>query len=182
MSTSTLRDHVRAVVRWPFSSRLSAPVWFVLRIYLGSIWLQFGLVKIRTGWLTTNPMEQILTMIANGQTPTPLPAYRHVAEILLALDLDRVMAIAIPVMELVFASAFFTGVLLVPAAIGACLLNLNLILSGIATWGFDGRIIALQILLLLGWRVAGYLGISESLSNLLRIYRSLLTQRPQHTA
>jgi len=177
VTTAALRDHIQAAVRWPFSSRLAAPVWFVLRIYLGSIWLQFGLVKIRTGWLSANPMHDILTLIARGQTPTPLPGYRHVAELLLLIDADRVMAIAIPIAELAFASAFFTGVLLVPAAIGACLLNLNLILSGIATWSFDGRIIALQILLLAGWRVAGYLGIGDSLSNLLRSYRSLLVHR-----
>lgn len=179
MKRADLRDHVRAAVRWPFSSRLAAPLWFALRIYLGSIWLQFGLAKVRGGWLTANPMHDLLVVIANGQTPTPIPAYRNVAQLLPALEMDRVMAIAIPLLELVFASAFFTGVLLVPAAIGACLLNLNLILSGIASWSFDGRIIALQILLLLAWRVAGYLGIGESLSALLRSYRSLLpTRRP----
>ncbi len=63
---------------------------------------------------------------------------------------------AIPLTELLVAAAFFSGLLLVPAAIGAVLLNLNLILSGIATWQFDGRIILLQLLLLVAWRVAGF--------------------------
>ena len=174
MTTHAIRAYLRAVARWPFSSRLAAPVWFGLRLYLGSVWLQFGLDKLRTGWLTTNPMGQILELIARGQTPTPVPQYRALAELLLALRLDAVMSAAIPLLELAFASAFFAGVLLVPAAIGATLLNLNLILSGIASWSFDGRIIALQLLLLLAWRVAGYLGIGESLRTLLRSYVELL--------
>ena len=51
------------------------------------------------------------------------------------------------------------GVLLVPAAIVATLLNVNLLLSGVASIRFDGRIIALQLLLLMAWRVAGHLGL-----------------------
>ena len=174
MRITGIKHHARSAARWPFSSRLAAPFWLALRIYLGTVWLQFGLSKLRGGWLTSNQMGGILEMIANGQTPTPLPQYRSVAELILALELDRAVSVAIPVMEILFAAAFFAGVLLVPAAVGATLLNLNLILSGIATWSFDGRIIALQILLLLAWRVAGFLGIGESLGTLLRSYRDLL--------
>lgn len=174
MSIINLPRRVAAMVRWPFTSPLAAPLWLGLRIYLGSIWLQFGLTKIRTGWLTENPMQEILSLVARGLTPTPLPVYRRVAELLLAIDMDRVMSVVIPLLELGFAVAFFAGVLLVPAAAAACLLNVNLVLSGIATWDFDGRVIALQLLLLLAWRVAGYLGIGASLRELFRSYRALL--------
>ena len=182
MTAIALRARLRAIVRWPFASPLAAPLWLALRIYLGSIWLQFGLTKIRAGWLTTNPMEEILGLVARGLTPTPLPFYRRVAELLLALDADRVLSIGIPLAEIAFAAFFFAGVLLVPAAIGACLLNLNLLLSGIAAWDFDGRVIGLQLLLLLAWRVAGFLGMGESLARLLRSYRALLTGRARHPA
>jgi thiosulfate dehydrogenase (quinone) large subunit len=177
MTPSTFANRIRAIVRWPFASPLAAPLWLALRIYLGTIWLQFGLTKVRTGWLTANPMEEILSLVARGLTPTPVPSYRRVAGLLMALDVDRVLSVAIPVLEIAFAAAFFAGVLLVPAAIGACLLNLNLVLSGIATWHFDGRVIALQLLLLLAWRVAGFLGMGESVAKLLRSYRNLFTRR-----
>ena len=179
MTTIAFRAGIRAIVRWPFASPLAAPLWLALRIYLGSIWLQFGLTKVRAGWLTTNPMEEILSLVARGLTPTPVPAYERVAELLLALELDRVLSVAIPLLELGFAAAFFAGVLLVPAAIAATLLNLNLLLSGIATWDFDGRVIGLQLLLLLAWRVAGYLGMGESLGKLLRSYRALVARERQ---
>ena len=45
------------------------------------------------------------------------------------------------------------------ARVAATLLNVNLVLSGVASLRFDGRIIAMQLLLLLAWRVAGYLGL-----------------------
>jgi uncharacterized membrane protein YphA (DoxX/SURF4 family) len=166
-------DSISAIARWPFVSRLSAPFWLALRVYLGSIWLQFGLAKIRGGWLTTNALHDLLGAVARGETPSPLPAYRQVAELLLATGADRALSVLIPLAEVAVACAFFAGVLLIPAAAGACLLNLNLILSGIASWRFDGRIIALQLLLLLAWRVAGYLGVGDALRELLRGYRAL---------
>ena len=45
--------------------------------------------------------------------------------------------------------------------------------------GPDGRVIALQLLLLLAWRVAGYLGMGEPVGRLMRRYRALLPRRRQ---
>jgi uncharacterized membrane protein YphA (DoxX/SURF4 family) len=149
------------ILGWPFSSRLASPLWLGIRIYLGSIWLQFGLAKVTGGWLTGNPMHSMLDAVARGMTPAPFPAYRHVARALLDTGADRWISVGLPLAELAVALAFFCGVLLVPAAVGASLLNLNLILSGLASWHFDGRIIALQLLLVAAWRVADYVGMKR---------------------
>ncbi len=158
---NALRSRIAHAARWPFASRFASPLWLGVRIYLGSVWLQFGLAKLRGGWLTGNPLHALLDTVARGQTPAPFPAYRHVARTLIDTGADRILSAAIPLTELLVAAAFFTGLLLVPAAAGAVLLNLNLILSGIATWQFDGRIILLQLLLLVAWRVAGFLGLGQ---------------------
>ncbi|HYW11637.1 MAG TPA: hypothetical protein VE871_06750 [Longimicrobium sp.] len=144
---------------WPFRSTLTSPVWLVLRLYLASVWLQFGVGKIRGGWMEGDGLHGLLSAVAAGATPAPFPFYARVAELLVATGMDRVLSVVIPLVEVGVGLAFLTGVLLVPAAIGATLLNVNLVLSGVATLRFDGRIIALQILLLLAWRVAGYLGL-----------------------
>jgi uncharacterized membrane protein YphA (DoxX/SURF4 family) len=159
---------ILGILGWPFSSRLASPLWLGIRIYLGSIWLQFGLAKVEGGWLTGNPMHSMLDAIARGMTPAPFPAYRHVAQALLDVGADRWMSVGLPLAELAVALAFFSGILLVPAAVGASLLNLNLILSGMASWQFDGRIIALQLLLLAAWRVADYVGLARVVSHLRR--------------
>jgi uncharacterized membrane protein YphA (DoxX/SURF4 family) len=157
----TIRDRFARAARWPFASRFASPLWLGLRIYLGMIWLQFGHAKVQGGWLAGDALRPLLAAVAQGQTPAPFGFYRHVAGALVASGADRVLSVAIPLAELAVAAAFFSGLLLAPAALGAVLLNLNLILSGIATWAFDGRIILLQLLLLGAWRVAGYLGLGH---------------------
>lgn len=147
------------LLSWPFRSPLASPVWLALRVYLASVWLQFGIGKIRGGWLDGDALQGLLSAVAAGHTPAPFPAYARVAELLVATGMDSALSVLIPLAEVAVAAAFISGVLLVPAAIAATLLNLNLILSGIASIHFDGRIIAMQLMLLLAWRVAGYLGL-----------------------
>jgi uncharacterized membrane protein YphA (DoxX/SURF4 family) len=147
------------LISWPFRSTVTSPMWLVLRMYLASIWMHFGVAKLRGGWLRGDALESLLGAVADGHTPAPFPFYPRVAEILVATGMDAVLCVLIPLAEVAVATAFLTGVMLVPAAICAILLNLNLIFAGIATVNFDGRIIGLQLLLLAAWRVAGYLGL-----------------------
>lgn len=149
------------LVSWPFRSRVTSPVWLVLRVYLASIWMHFGLAKIRGGWLRGDALDALLQAVAEGHTPAPFPFYSDVARVLVETGMAGVLSVLIPIAEVAVATAFLTGVALIPAAICAILLNTNLILAGIASINFDGRIIALQVLLLLAWRVAGYLGLGK---------------------
>ena len=174
MNIDSYATPLRQVLRWPFASPLASPAWLALRLYLGATWLRFGWSKVEAGWLISNPMRPLLEAIGSGGTAAPLPLYRSVAEQMLAVGLDRLLSVAIPLAELAFATAFFAGVLLVPAAIAACLMNLNLILSGIATWSFDGRVILMQLLIILGWRVAGELGLGDSIHRLWPQYREAI--------
>lgn len=157
MRTRTSRP--LGLMTWPFRSTVTSPVWLMVRIYLASVWMQFGIGKIRGGWLRGDALESLLEAVAEGHTPAPFPFYGRVAEILVATGMDAVLCMLIPLAEVAVATAFLTGLMLVPAAICAILINTNLILAGIASVSFDGRIIALQLLLLAAWRVAGYLGL-----------------------
>jgi uncharacterized membrane protein YphA (DoxX/SURF4 family) len=152
---TALREIHHALAVHPAAS----PAWLLLRVYLGSIWLRFGMAKIQGGWLAGDQLEGLLRAVADGATPVWVPAVRTVAGALLGLGLDRPLCVAIPLLELAVALALFAGVALVPATLGASLFNLNLILMGLAGWRFDGRMIVLQLLLLAGWRSASYLGI-----------------------
>ena len=159
--TARLRTLAR-LARWPFRSRYSSPLWVAVRLYLGFVWLQFGVGKIQTGWLTRNPLGSLLDAVAAGHTPAPFPFYRPVARLLVETGMDSVLTVAIPLTEVTVGLAFVAGVLLVPAAVTAILLNVNLVLAGIASIHFDGRIIALQLLLLVAWRVAGFVGLGTA--------------------
>lgn len=155
---------------WSFRSRLSSPFWLAVRLYLGWVWLGFGIGKIRSGWLTLNPMASLLEAVAAGHTRAPLGVFRPIAGLLLDLGADAVLSVAIPLAEVTLGTAFAAGVLLVPAGVAAILLNLNLILAGIASVRFDGRIILLQLLVLAALPVSGYLGVATA-------FRALLRQR-----
>jgi hypothetical protein len=70
-----------------------------------------------------------------------------VAERLTSVSLGRrplAKAHAMLFLEMTAALSFVTGMLVVPAVIGAALLNVNFILSDIGAVAFDGRFIALQ--------------------------------------
>ena len=153
---------LRGIHRALFASRFSAPLWLALRIYLGLVWLRFGAAKIEAGWLTSNQLGGLLRVIADGGSGSPAPV-RMLAGLLLELGLDPALSTLIPVFEVAVGISFLAGVLLVPAAAAASLLNLNLILFGIASWHFDGRIILLQLLLVAGWRAAGVIGVGSLL-------------------
>lgn len=149
------------LIAWPFRSPLTSPVWLMLRIYLASIWMQFGISKIRGGWLRDDGLSALMEAVAEGHTPAPFPFYEGIAGFLVETGLAGLLSLLIPLAEVAIATAFLSGVMLVPAAVCAILINLNLILAGIASINFDGRIIAMQVLLLVAWRVAGYLGLGK---------------------
>jgi thiosulfate dehydrogenase (quinone) large subunit len=155
---SAVLERARAIVAWPFANRYAAPIWLALRLYIGWIWLQFGIRKIETGWLTSDPMGGVLKQIAKGNLPVPWAPFRDFAAFLVDAGLTPYLSMSMPFMEIAVALAFLSGILVVPAAIGGALLLLNFILSGIGTLAFDGRLLLGHLLLVLAFRVAGLIG------------------------
>lgn len=162
---------------WPFRSRRSSPLWLAVRLYLAWVWLSFGTGKVRSGWLTRNPMESLLEAVAAGHTRAPLGVFRPVARLLLDTGADAVLSVAIPVAEVALGLAFAAGAFVAAAAVVGTLLNLNLLLAGIASLTFDGRIILLQLLLLAAAPVAGHLGVGTAVPALCAALRR---RRPTH--
>jgi uncharacterized membrane protein YphA (DoxX/SURF4 family) len=119
-----------------------------IRLYLAFVWWQMGTTKIAQGWLTSNPLRTLLELVRDGKMPTTAPGYAWVAELLLATRADQLMALTLPLLEVGIALALATGLGVRVAATLGIVLNVNLILAGLAGWQYDGRIIALQLVLL----------------------------------
>ncbi len=119
-----------------------------VRLYLAFVWLRYGIGKIETGWLTSNPLKGLIDVVAKGYTNAWLPIYEPLARWALALGLDGALAVAFPLTELAIGLALITGVALRPALLLATFINLNLVMSGLAPWAFDGRVILLQLFVL----------------------------------
>ncbi|MFN2564391.1 MAG: hypothetical protein ABR499_05185 [Gemmatimonadaceae bacterium] len=153
----------RAAVRWWPVFWLIALGALAIRAYLASVWFRFGMTKLETGWLRTNPVRGLLALVASGQTPMPIPSLSGVAEALLAVRADVVLSVILPLVEIAFAAAFLAGFCVRFAAAGGITVNTSLILGGLASAGFDGKIILLELLLLLAGARAAALGVPTAL-------------------
>jgi uncharacterized membrane protein YphA (DoxX/SURF4 family) len=147
-----------ALIRWPFTNRLSSPIWLALRLYIAWIWYQMSISKFQAGWLTSDPVGQMFKAIEKGTIVVPLPFYRGVAGALLDAGISPIISHSMPFLEMAVALSLATGVLVPAAAVGAILLNINIRLSGIGTPAFDGPIIAAQVLMVMSYRVVGGIG------------------------
>jgi len=147
-----------AAIRWPFVSKYASPLWLALRLYIAWIWVQMSLSKFEAGWLSSDPVGQMFHVIAKGTLPVPLPFYRGVAQALLDAGVSPLLSHSMPFLELAVALSLISGVLVPAAAVGAILLNINIILSGMGSPAFDDPIITAEILFLLSYRVVGAIG------------------------
>ena len=152
-------SRVRDIVALPFTHRYAAPLWLVVRLYLAYMWMQMGVAKLGAGFLTSDPIHGILKLVADGTLNVPFEWFRPVAGMLVGLGLTPMISFSMPFLELAIALSFLTGVLVVPAALGATLLNVIFVLSGIGQIALDGRFIALQLLMVLAFRVVASIGL-----------------------
>jgi uncharacterized membrane protein YphA (DoxX/SURF4 family) len=160
-----------AIIRWPFTNKFAAPIWLALRLYIAWIWFQMSMGKFQAGWLTGDPVGTLLKLVEKGTLAVPLPFYRGVAGALIDAGATPFISHSMPFLEMAVALSFATGVLVPAAAVGAILLNINIVLSGMGVPAFDGSIIGAQILFLLSFRVVGAIGF-EGLAR--RILRSMM--------
>ena len=147
-----------AAIRWPFTNKFAAPIWLALRLYIAWIWFQMSMGKFQAGWLTSDPVGQMFKAIEKGTIAVPLPFYRGVAGALLDAGISPIISHSMPFLEMAVALSLATGVLVPVAAVGAILLNINIILSGIGAPAFDGLIITAQVLFVMSYRVVGGIG------------------------
>jgi hypothetical protein len=177
-SDLSLLARARDGVALPFTHRFAAPLWLGVRLYLAVMWFQMGVAKFAAGFLSSDPIGGILKLVADGTLAVPVAAFRPVAAMLVNLGTTPLLSFSMPFLELAVALALLTGVVVVPAAIGATLLNVVFILSGIGQLGLDGRFIALQLLLVLAFRVGSTIGVEPLLARLTRPLLRTLRRRP----
>jgi len=178
-TTSIVRRAV-AVVRWPFTNRYAAPIWLLVRLYVAYIFVTMAIGKIQGGFLTGDPIGAMLKLVANGTIQVPFAFYRPVAGLLVDAGLTPMLSHSMPFLELAVALSLATGVLVPIAAVGALLLNINFVLSGIGNLTFDGPYMLAEILMVMAYPVVGVIGF-EKLAR--RILQSIVAKlRPARSA
>jgi thiosulfate dehydrogenase [quinone] large subunit len=155
-----------------FTSRESAPFWFVVRLYVGYEWLIAGIDKVMNpAWFGSGAGASIKGFVAGALRKTaefckPDVACHPDVQMWYASFLkDAVLPYpatwsnAIAVGEVLVGVGLIVGAIVGVAAFFGALMNLNFMLAG--TVSINPILFTLSIGLILAWRVAGYWGLDR---------------------
>lgn len=150
------------IARFFFADPRSAWIWLIVRVYLGWEWLQAGLHKWSPAWLNGGEAlkgfwEGATVIPESGRPSIAYDWYRSF--ILFLLDTESYVWFAkiIVVGEILIGIALILGAFVGISAFFGGLLNWNFVMAGAAST--NAVLFTLAILLMLAWKVAGYIGL-----------------------
>lgn len=153
------------VARFLFHDTRSAPLWLVVRFYLGFQWLDAGFHKVTSAaWMNGGTALKgfwTKAVAVNPATGTgPINAdygwYRDFLQFMLDREWYTWFAPLIVWGELLIGVGIIVGGLVGIAAFFGALLNMSFMLAGTAST--NPVLFVLAVALMLGWQVAGYYG------------------------
>lgn len=153
------------ITRFLFADRRMAPVWLLVRVYLGFLWFMAGISKvIEGGWIgagaggAVKGFAQGALQQTTGEHPQVTGWYasflQHVVIPNAAL-FSYVVTLGEILVGLGLIVGLFTGV----AAFFGGFMNASYIFAGTA--GANPLMFILAVLLMMAWRVAGYWGLDR---------------------
>ncbi|MBI4093810.1 DoxX family membrane protein [Candidatus Kaiserbacteria bacterium] len=162
-----------------FVNKMSAPLWFIIRLYVGYEWLVAGLDKIANpAWFGSGAGAAMKGFVAGALSKTA-GAHPDVqmwyAGFLKGAVLPHLVSWsnAIAVGEVLVGLGLIVGCVTGIAAFFGLFMNLNFMLAG--TVSINPILFTLSIFLILAWRVAGYWGLDRYV--LPRLHRGLRLHR-----
>ncbi|MDR7427877.1 MAG: DoxX family membrane protein [Armatimonadota bacterium] len=166
MARVVVKDHViedPPVARFLFSSTTMAWVWLVVRVWVGYQWINAALHKISDpAWMQTGAAlkgfwERAVAIPQGGRPPIAFDWYREFIRWLLNTQSYTWFAKLVTYGELLVGIALVLGAFVGVAAFFGALMNWNFMMAGAAST--NPVLFTLAILLLLAWKVAGYIGL-----------------------
>lgn len=155
-----------------FTNKKSAVIWFVVRLYLASIWLHAGYDKFMNPvWVGTDAGKGIAGFVAEalqktgGAHPDVTAWYAWFLAHCVA-PFPAVWSYVITFGEIAVGLGLLFGVLTALATAGGVLMNFNYLLSG--TVSINPVMVLLGVPLLLAWRVSDTIGVQKLYSAMFR--------------
>jgi thiosulfate dehydrogenase [quinone] large subunit len=149
-----------------FGNTVLAPVWLIARLYLGWQWLQSGWEKLTgTGWVDHNGnalqsfWQRIVVVPEQGRPAITYGWYRDFIQFMLDHEWYTWFAWLITITEISVGILLILGGFTAIAALAGATMNFNFMLAGSAST--NPVLFALAILMILGWKVAGYIGVDR---------------------
>lgn len=149
-----------------FANVAMAPLWTIARLYLGWQWLQSGWGKVRgDGWINQDGVslrtfwERIVVVPEQGRPPITYGWYRDFIQYMLDREWYTWFAWVIAFGEVIVGLALIVGAFTAIAAIFGATMNFNFMLAGSAST--NPVLFLLAILMILAWKIAGYIGLDR---------------------
>lgn len=160
--------HDPSVAQFLFGSSRMAPVWLVIRLYVGWQWLEAGWHKVtdpkwmETGVAVRGYWERAVAVPAPpARAPITYDWFRDFLTMLLQANAHPWMAKLIALGEVAVGVGLIAGAFVGVAAFFGAFMNMNFMLAGTAS--SNPVLFLLAVLLMLGWKVAGYWGLDRVL-------------------
>jgi thiosulfate dehydrogenase [quinone] large subunit len=164
------------LARFLFSDIRMAPVWLLLRIYVGWAWLEAGWHKVADSGAATNYINDGAGILSFWTRIAAVPAapakpvitydwYRGFIQFLIDNHAQGVMGKVIAFGETAVGIGLILGAFVGIAAVAGAFMNLNFMLAGSSST--NPVLLLLGILLVLAWKTAGYIGLDRFLMPLL---------------
>jgi thiosulfate dehydrogenase (quinone) large subunit len=154
-----------------FRDTRSAALWLPLRLFVGWSWLDAGWHKFNDPkWMDTGTSLQgfwkgAVTAPPGGHSPISYDWWRNFIQTLLDNNAYTWFSKVITFGELLIGLGLITGTLVGVAAFSGTVMNMSFMLSG--STSSNPILFGSAILLVLGWKVAGWIGIDHYLLHLL---------------
>jgi thiosulfate dehydrogenase [quinone] large subunit len=157
-------------VRLIFSNTLLAPLWLLARVYLGYQWILAGSGKVWGDhrWIMRDGpdglalkafWERVTAIPAQGQPPIRYDWYRSFLTYMTDNGWYHWFAWVVALGELTVGILLIVGAFTGLAALAGATLNFNFMLAGTAST--NPVMFILAVLVLMGWKVAGWMGIDR---------------------
>ena len=153
------------VARFLFSDTRASWLWLIVRLWLGYKWIDAGLHKVsnpawtQTGEAVKGFWTNAIVIPETGKAAISFDWYRTFLSTMLEMEAYRFMAPLIAYGELLIGIALVLGLFTGIAAFAGGMLNWNFMMAGTAST--NPVLFVLAILLMLAWKVAGYIGLDH---------------------
>ena len=150
------------IARFLFSDKRSSWIWLVLRVWLGIQWIDAAMHKINDpAWVTTGAALKGFWTGAVKIPETGRPAiafdwYRDFLNMLLQSGSYTWFGKLVAYGEFLIGVALIVGAFVGVAAFFGAFMNWNFIMAGAAS--SNGLLLVLAVVLIMAWKVAGYVG------------------------
>jgi thiosulfate dehydrogenase (quinone) large subunit len=146
-----------------FNDKRFSVLWMAVRVWLGWQWIQSSLPKLKNpAWMQTGDALKgfwmgAIQIPAEGRPPIAYAWYREFLQTMIDAQAYTWFAKVVAVSELLIGIALIVGIFVGMTAFFGGFLNWNFIMAGSAS--VNGVFFGLSVLLVLAWKVAGYIGL-----------------------